>query len=830
MIKKIFLLAFLLIIGYLVSITLVAQTTPEPPDNYNEIDAGTEQNPYLISNLANLRWLSECPEDWWIDDDTQIHVQQTADIDATETSSWNNGTGFIPIGHPSGVSNYWEYFVGVYDGCGFIISNLYISATNEKNIGLFKYLKNSIILQVLLYNIEFSSSSGFNAGGISGYSIDSSISESKVSGSIYLTTIGNYSNAGGIVGTLLWSQITDSDTAVTIHSYATNSWSVGGGIAGENIYANITNCYAVGDVYVEINGIVGGISGNMSASTITNSWTSGIVSGGHDNGGILGEGYGVTIINCWSSADVIGNSLYSNSTGGIAGYTWSNSQISDCFFTGTTQNADHSGGIAGIMQGSIQNCFSTGNISGRLRAGGIAGGSNGIIINSYTIGEIIGIYPNGINCVGGIAGTFGGLIQDCYSAATVRGSNSSNTYSSYVGGITGWIGDASIIRTYFIGEVFSQNYLNPDLAYSGGLIGYISYQNANIQQSFLDGDASNTNLLVGHNSTPYNSIDNYVLTSESMNNIDTYIGNEWDINNTWVWDETINNQYPYLNGVECIYYNRPQNLQAEIFEGNVYLSWEAPIQGIYGNFLMYKVYKNDILIDQTTDLFFYDVEVELEELYRYKVKAVYTNPDIDSPPSNSTRILIRDLLPPENLISDVINNTVFLFWTSPTNNPLGFNIYKEDTLLAFQLISEEEFNQFIEYEVPNGEYTYRVNTVYEEGESPDTSIIVIVDYVSEIEADFITFETKLLNNYPNPFNPETVISYSLAVASILQIDIYNLKGQRVKTLINEYKPAGEYSVVWNGRDDNGQSVGSGIYFYKMETEDYSAVKRMVLMK
>jgi len=88
-----------------------------------------------------------------------------------------------------------------------------------------------------------------------------------------------------------------------------------------------------------------------------------------------------------------------------------------------------------------------------------------------------------------------------------------------------------------------------------------------------------------------------------------------------------------------------------------------------------------------------------------------------------------------------------------------------------------------------------------------------------------------LNAYfPNPFNPIKTISFDLAADSIVSIDIFNIRGQRVKTVTNEHFGAGSHSVEWNGTDENGRSVGSGIYFYRMVSGDFTDVKRMVLLK
>ena len=90
---------------------------------------------------------------------------------------------------------------------------------------------------------------------------------------------------------------------------------------------------------------------------------------------------------------------------------------------------------------------------------------------------------------------------------------------------------------------------------------------------------------------------------------------------------------------------------------------------------------------------------------------------------------------------------------------------------------------------------------------------------------------KLSQNYPNPFNPTTTINYSLKENSKVSLKIYNIKGQKVKILVNEILPAGEYSAIWNGKDSNGNQVSSGIYFYKLNVNGKTeAVKKCLLLK
>jgi len=111
------------------------------------------------------------------------------------------------------------------------------------------------------------------------------------------------------------------------------------------------------------------------------------------------------------------------------------------------------------------------------------------------------------------------------------------------------------------------------------------------------------------------------------------------------------------------------------------------------------------------------------------------------------------------------------------------------------------------------------------------AIINFFDLTVDIEDDIIPdITTSLSQNYPNPFNPETKINFNLHEDKNIEINIYNIKGQKVKQLVNDYLLAGHYSVVWNGKDDSGKSVTSGVYFYKMKSGNYSGTKKMILMK
>ncbi|HNX00452.1 MAG TPA: T9SS type A sorting domain-containing protein [Candidatus Cloacimonadota bacterium] len=89
---------------------------------------------------------------------------------------------------------------------------------------------------------------------------------------------------------------------------------------------------------------------------------------------------------------------------------------------------------------------------------------------------------------------------------------------------------------------------------------------------------------------------------------------------------------------------------------------------------------------------------------------------------------------------------------------------------------------------------------------------------------------SLSQNYPNPFNPETTIKYTLPVQANVKLDIYNVKGQKVRTLLDDRQTAGNHEITWYGTDDHDKSVSSGVYFYRLTTGNKTIMKKMVMVK
>jgi len=91
---------------------------------------------------------------------------------------------------------------------------------------------------------------------------------------------------------------------------------------------------------------------------------------------------------------------------------------------------------------------------------------------------------------------------------------------------------------------------------------------------------------------------------------------------------------------------------------------------------------------------------------------------------------------------------------------------------------------------------------------------------------------SLRQNYPNPFNPETTIRYEMPEDSHISLKIFALNGQLVRTLVDAFSPAGFHIATWDGRDDNGRNVASGVYLYRLVADEgrFYAVQRMALIK
>ena len=111
-----------------------------------------------------------------------------------------------------------------------------------------------------------------------------------------------------------------------------------------------------------------------------------------------------------------------------------------------------------------------------------------------------------------------------------------------------------------------------------------------------------------------------------------------------------------------------------------------------------------------------------------------------------------------------------------------------------------------------------------------TGTLDVITGVEDEELAGIPEEFALHQNYPNPFNPETTIQYQLPEPANVLVKIYNLQGQLVRRLINEDKEAGYHEIVWDARDNEGNSLSSGVYLYRIQAGAFMEVKKLMLLR
>lgn len=214
------------------------------------------------------------------------------------------------------------------------------------------------------------------------------------------------------------------------------------------------------------------------------------------------------------------------------------------------------------------------------------------------------------------------------------------------------------------------------------------------------------------------------------------------------------------------------------------------------------------------------------------------------------------MIPPANLTAVVVNvNDVDLAWdaaalseilqTSKDEKPLnesisssiekldrnsreaqGYIVYRNNDAIAQLNLG---VTAYTDYDLVSGEYEYFVTTLYSGGESEPTESETIAIGTSS-DDELLPSATALTGNYPNPFNPSTTIKFQCAEAAEVELVIYNLKGQTVKTLIDSQMIPGFHTIQWDGRDSSGISTASGIYLYKIKVGNYESSKKMILLK
>ena len=294
------------------------------------------------------------------------------------------------------------------------------------------------------------SGSGDSVGGLVGDNNAGAISNSFSTG-----MVSGANSVGGLVGWNYGGSISDSYSTGTVSS--TGGWYIGG-LVGNNestaVTSTITSSHSTGDVTGSGN-FVGGLVGRNYGGTISisDSHSTGAVSGNDYVGGLVGYNDMAGISNSYSTGTVTGNS----EVGGLVGHT--DGSITNAHSTGAVSGNSYVGGLAGYNFGTISDSYSTGAVSGNTHVGGLVGYNMSSITNSNATGTITGTGTDSFG-IGGLVGYNSGAISNSSSSSNVSGDGS-------VGGLVGYMdADGTVDNSYSTGTITGGDY-GP----SGGLIG-----------------------------------------------------------------------------------------------------------------------------------------------------------------------------------------------------------------------------------------------------------------------------------------------------------------------------------------------------------------------
>jgi hypothetical protein len=457
------------------------------------------------------------------------------------------------------------------------------------------------------------------------------------------------------------------------------------------------------------------------------------------------------------------------------GATISNLGVTNVDVTGGNM---YFGGLVGYISNNsiVSNSYSAGSVNGPGHsAGGLVGGANvsSTVNNSYSTANV-----NGHNWVGGLVGDNidASTVSNSYSTGEVNG-------NAAIGGLVGYNEiSATVENSYITGSVTGT------LTYVGGLVGY--NDNSTIKNSYSTGSVSgsgNIGGLVGsNNKTVENSFWNTVTSGQ--NNSDGGTGkttsemtNATTTNNIYLdagWDF----KGESTNGSDDIW-----NIGNARNDGYPYLDWQYPADPA----------TLPVTLSSFTAMFANNSPVlqwETQSEDNNQGWNIYRSQD---DLENATQINV-ELIPGAGTTSQI---TLYSY-----NDELDFAAQTE---YFYWLESVDSFGQTELY----GPVSLVIPEDQEDPETPD----IPINYG--------------LSNHPNPFNPATTINFAVRETGVCQIVVYDCKGRKIRTLFNETAQANtNYSLLWNGCDDNGNQVSSGVYFYKLRSADKNYTRKMLLLK
>jgi len=228
-----------------------------------------------------------------------------------------------------------------------------------------------------------------------------------------------------------------------------------------------------------------------------------------------------------------------------------------------------------------------------------------------------------------------------------------------------------------------------------------------------------------------------------------------------------------------------------------------------------------------------DSDIEIGKTYYYCIRAVDSAFNVST---FSDEICIEAIPPSSVALSTFsvssLNQQNYLKWEVSSNHKIsGFEVQRSTNGVDFDKIAfvparnasnDHSIYSFSDRALHLTKYYYRLKIIHPNG---DVSHSKVITGTVELPAQF-----EISQNFPNPFNPETTISYCLPRAGNVVIVVFDIQGKTVKNLINEHQPPGYYHIKWDGTNQEGNRVSSGIYFYQIQCKDGLKTQKMMLLR
>jgi len=607
---------------------------------------------------------------------------------------------------------------------------------------------------------------------------------------------------------LLWISTTSSSwgddfiQTADIDASGTNSWNSGAGFS------------PIGNSNTEFTGSYDGQGYTIDGLTINR---------GSDNIGLFGraDGNGATISNLGvTNVNITGNSY----VGGLAGRIQNSATVEGCFSTGSVSGDNDNGGLVGMnyINSEVSNCYSRATVSGGNNTGGLVGYNYtpATISNSYSTGSV-----SGSSGIGGLVGTNSATVSNSFwdtqtsNQSSGAGTGKTTAEMKTQGTFTGW----DFITTPIWDRVDNQN----------GGYPHLHWQTFPRTVTFTDGSS--------YSPSPTQGETNQAIGCFALHGDES--------------GATFNGVWITLNGTRTgatnfkLWYSSDATFNSG---SDTQLGSTVATDPGDGNDVWFTGFVNDI---ETSDGYYF-LSCDVAADATGSIQGVIVNDEdmmlgFSTSSTSSENLSSGDASLPVELSSFTAENRsggVLLKWTTESEiENLGFILERRDS--KFETGNWEEIAGYITDSRLQGqgsvthrtEYSYTDNAVtpgmtYEYRLS-DVSYAGVVEqhgtceiFVRATEESTLPEKFGLTSVYPNPFNPETYIAFNLCDDAEISVCILDLLGRKVCNIVSEKRPVGSYTVIWDGRDNSGVRLSSGVYFVLMESGNMRSSRKLVLFR